>query len=146
MTSEELTITTDKGASLLFLEKIQEGGKKPYLVLTDQGAEYVEKMAAAGCTVRGICDELGADYKTLNNPRNKEKFQQAVKKGEAKLENRLRMAQVKTALKGNATMLVFLGKNMLGQVDRMEQSIDATVKVKHAGELTYEEALELLKK
>ena len=146
MTATELTITTDKGASLLFLEKVQEDGKKPYLILTDEGAEYVEKMAAAGCTVTGICDELGADYKTLNNSRNREKFQRALKKGEAKLENRLRMAQVKTALKGNATMLVFLGKNMLGQVDRTEQSIDATVKVKHADELTYEEALELLKK
>ena len=41
-------------------------------------------------------------------------------KGRANLKKRLRKAQLDAALSGNSTMLIWLGKQMLGQVDKQE--------------------------
>ena len=41
-------------------------------------------------------------------------------KGRAEMKMRLRQLQWQSATKGNVTMQIFLGKNMLGQQDKIE--------------------------
>ena len=45
-------------------------------------------------------------------------FKAELTKGRESLKHSLRRAQIKVALGGNATMLIWLGKNLLGQSDQ----------------------------
>jgi hypothetical protein len=53
-----------------------------------------------------------------------------IKRGRARLRKSLRRAQIKSALSGNSTMLVWLGKQYLGQSDRLDHSVSAEHKVR----------------
>lgn len=70
----------------------------------------VYKLAALGCKNSEICDWFGIDDSTLSY-----NFKQELIKGREELKQSLRRAQIKLALSGNATMLIWLGKNILGQ-------------------------------
>jgi len=72
----------------------------------------VYKLAALGCTIEEICEWFQVKPDTL-----KYNFAEYIAKGRADLKHRLRRAQIKTALDGNATLLIWLGKNILGQSD-----------------------------
>lgn len=74
--------------------------------------DEVYKLSKLGCTMEEIADYFQIDRETL-----KYNFWTYIKKGEAETKQRLREAQLDLALKGNATMLIWLGKNMLGQSD-----------------------------
>ena len=74
--------------------------------------EEIVKLAAIGCTDREIAAWVGIDASTLRYNFNSELI-----KGQGQLVQSLRKAQIRTALEGNATMLVWLGKNILGQSD-----------------------------
>lgn len=112
--SEDVTVQPHNkdDRKIVFFRK--EGRK---LVLSDAGCEYISSMTAMGCTIDDIADELGISKPTLYTKHNKEKLNEAVKIGQGRLKNTLRMAQMKTAVKGNPAMLIFLGKNYLGQSD-----------------------------
>ena len=62
-----------------------------------------------------------ADY--FNVPINtfKYNFIDVIKKARADTRRTLRQAQIKVALSGNVTMLIWLGKNILGQSDAPEE-------------------------
>lgn len=75
-------------------------------------AEKVYKAASYGCTYKEIGDILGVSSDTI-----KRRFRKEVELGKAHLKQRLRKAQISLALEGNATMLIWLGKNMLNQSD-----------------------------
>ncbi len=49
--------------------------------------------------------------------KNDKAFRNAYKRGEADLKLKLAQAQINLALSGNAQMLVWLGRNYLGQTD-----------------------------
>lgn len=74
--------------------------------------DEVELMAKIGCTDSEIADHFNIKDDTLR--RN---FADYLTKGRSELKQRLRKAQLKLALGGNATMLIWLGKNILGQSD-----------------------------
>ena len=109
---ETETIRDHDGRAVVFYRK---EGKK--LVLTDAGCEYIASMSAFGCTIDDIADEIGISKPTLYKPHNVDKLNKAIKEGQSRLKNSLRQSQVKTAQKGNSAMLIFLGKNYLGQSD-----------------------------
>lgn len=73
---------------------------------------YVYRMARLGMPVSEIADVLGVHRNTI-----KYNFSQELVKGEAMLKKMLRRAQIRNALKGNAALQIFLGKNKLGQSD-----------------------------
>ena len=75
-------------------------------------AEEVYKLAQIGCKNQEIADWFGIDENTLSY-----NFSEDITKGRENLKQSLRRAQLKLALSGNATMLIWLGKNMLGQSD-----------------------------
>jgi len=101
------------------LEKVQTSpkGGRYSLILTEDGEEWLTMEIGKGSDVDDLAKELGIDVSTLYTPKNREKTQRAVKNGAGLVNNRLRKAQIKAALNGNATMLVWLGKNRLGQSD-----------------------------
>ena len=70
----------------------------------------VYKLAALGCDLQEMADWFGVARDTL-----KYNFSEYIAKGRADLKHRLRRAQIKTALDGNATMQIWLGKQYLGQ-------------------------------
>ncbi len=88
--------------------------------------ETVDGMCAIQCTGMEIAGVLGCSYNTLVRAIKREKeltFEDyfAQKSAEGKVS--LRRKQYDTALEGNTTMLIWLGKQWLGQADRIESSI-----------------------
>ena len=74
--------------------------------------EDVYKLAAMGCTNNEIARWFNIDENTLTY-----NFSEIIAKGKEHLKHSLRRSQIKLALQGNATMLIWLGKNILGQSD-----------------------------
>ena len=94
--------------------------------------EQVFELAALGCTVDECAATLRVDPKTILN-----NFGTAHREGHASLCYQLRKKQVELALKGNVTMLIFLGKAYLSQFDtqRIETKVEQTTKFETAEEL-----------
>ena len=74
--------------------------------------EEVYKLAQIGCKDTEIADWFGIDGNTLRY-----NFSAELTKGRIALNMSLRRAQINTALAGNPTMLVWCGKQYLGQSD-----------------------------
>jgi len=72
----------------------------------------VFRLAQIGCKNQEIADWFGLDENTLTY-----NFSVELLKGRESLKQSLRQAQIRLALSGNATMLIWLGKNLLGQSD-----------------------------
>lgn len=72
-------------------------------------------MALCGAYNTEIAEFCGCSVDTLTN-----RFSDILTKSRAGLRVKLRRAQMKLALSGNATMLIWLGKNMLDQSDKVE--------------------------
>ena len=77
--------------------------------------EKVEQLASFGCTTSEIGSFFGCDEGTIRN-----RFSENLTKGKEKGKIRLRQMQWKAADKGNVTMLIWLGKQLLGQADKSE--------------------------
>lgn len=77
----------------------------------------VYELAALGCSDREIARWFDIDINTLRY-----NFTNILEKGREDLKHSLRRAQIKLALSGNATMLIWLGKNILGQSDNVNES------------------------
>jgi hypothetical protein len=80
-------------------------------------ADLVKKLAEIGCPNKEIASFVSCSVDTLD--RN---FADVIAKGRENCKTRLRKKQIEVALAGNVTMLIFLGKNMLGQADKQEIS------------------------
>ena len=74
--------------------------------------DEVELMASIGCTDREIAEYFGINDDTLRY--NLKDF---LINGRQQLKNSLRRAQLRVALDGNATLLIWLGKQILGQAE-----------------------------
>lgn len=72
----------------------------------------VQKLASMGCKDTEISDFFGVDPNTLRY-----NFKTELLMGRENLKQKLRQKQIEVALNGNVTMLIFLGKNLLGQSD-----------------------------
>jgi len=83
--------------------------------------EEVFKLAAIGCKDREICDWFGVDENTLNY-----NFKVELLTGRESLKQSVRKKQIEVALSGNPTMLIWLGKQILGQSDNPLQ-VDAKI-------------------
>jgi hypothetical protein len=80
-----------------------------------------ERSASIGCTTDEIATLLGIGRRTLHDRMKLEpEIQAAIDRGRDKGRATLRRAQWKSAMAGNTTMQIWLGKQMLGQRDRHE--------------------------
>lgn len=82
-------------------------------------SKQIEKLAKIGCSQEEIGYILNISPDTIM--RN---YADAYKRGYAELKQSLRRKQVQMALKGDKTMLVWLGKQYLGQKERNEISTE----------------------
>jgi len=88
----------------------------------DIDPKQVEDMASIGCTIDEMATIIGCSGRTLQR-----RFVTAIERGRSRLNRSLRRKQAELALNGNVTMLIWLGKQYLGQSDRQEQKITEEV-------------------
>lgn len=93
--------------------KTAEIVKTGFVVGRDQkivAPDEVELMASLGCPDREIAEYFGINEDTLRY-----NFKSFLINGKQNLRNSLRKAQIRVAIEGNATMLIWLGKQLLSQ-------------------------------
>jgi hypothetical protein len=86
-----------------------------------------EALCEMQCTEEEICGVLGVTDKTLVSWTRRTyglTFSEAIKRFSARTKKSLRRWQLESAKKGNATMLIWLGKQYLGQRDLPEDNVD----------------------
>ena len=79
--------------------------------------DEVTKLASLHCTNQEIAEFFGCDESLI-----RKSYSEYLTKGRAKGKMRLRQLQWQAAEKGNTSMLIFLAKQMLGQMDNPEAS------------------------
>ena len=79
--------------------------------------DEVRELASEGNTQADIAEALGFSLSTF---KSREEVVKAYKLGMADLRVSLRHWQVNAAKDGNVNMLIWLGRNLLGQSDRIE--------------------------
>ena len=102
---------------------------RPLLILNDFGLETIEKLASVFCTDEEIASFMGVTVETLLNNKNKSTFLEYKKRGLERGKATLRRKQFELAMKGNCTMLIWLGRNYLNQ---SENNIDDDAKTTEA--------------
>ena len=75
----------------------------------------VEKLAGFGCTNTEIASFYGCDESHI-----RKNYSEFLTKGRDKGKIRLRQLQWNSASSGNVSMLIWLGKQILGQTDKAE--------------------------
>lgn len=83
--------------------------------------DEVEKLARLWCSYSEIAEWFGIPVESL-----KYNFKDVIDRGRSETRQALRKAQLKSALGGNVTMMIWLGKNILAQSDTLITS-DATL-------------------
>ncbi len=77
----------------------------------------VQRLASYGLNNTEIAEYFDVDEGTI-----RKSFSEFLAKGRNSVKTKLRRAQIKVALSGNPIMLIWLGKNMLGQSDKLEEN------------------------
>ena len=77
--------------------------------------DKVEQLAGFGCSNTEIASFFGCDESLI-----RKSYSENLTKGRDKGKIRLRQLQWRQAEHGNVSMLIWLGKQMLGQSDRQE--------------------------
>jgi len=77
----------------------------------------VEKLAAIGCTDVDIAEFYGCSDRHVRG-----RYREALDAGRARMKRRLRIAQLKAVKQGNIAMMIWLGKQYLGQSDKQEMT------------------------
>lgn len=106
-----------------FFNEIATGGR-PKKILNNLGIETIKSLARIQCTDEEIASVLETTVDTLTNRNNRVAFAEAKKVGKEAGKASLRRMQFKTAEAGNATMLIWLGKQYLGQTDKQDVKVD----------------------
>jgi hypothetical protein len=87
---------------------------------TEKDLERIEEMAAIGCSPFEICGVMKIPQE---NFKNSPEVRQACLRGQERAKMSLRRLQWKSAQK-NPIMQIFLGKQLLGQSDKVEHKND----------------------
>ncbi len=96
-------------------EAIKNGGGRPRFNFSDK-LPLVRKLASIQCTDEEIAAGIGCSQDTLARGRKREPdLDAAILEGRANGRMSLRRAQYQRAMEGNPAMLIWLGKQILGQ-------------------------------
>ena len=88
--------------------------------------EVVRRLAGIQCTDEEIAAAIGCAQDTLARGRKRDpELDEAILVGRANGRMSIRRAQYKRAMSGNAAMLIWLGKQVLGQRDNVK--IDGSI-------------------
>jgi len=86
--------------------------------------KLVQDLAAIGCKTTEIATIIGVSVDTLDR-----RFAGELEKGRSNLRASLRRWQIEAAKKGNVAMLIWLGKQLLGQTEKVEQTTEVKAQV-----------------
>jgi hypothetical protein len=84
----------------------------------------LEKLCTLQCTDEELAAWFNVTTRTIERKRKKKSFAEVMARGKAKGRISVRRQQMKLLEAGNATMGVWLGKNILGQTDEVHHQID----------------------
>jgi hypothetical protein len=79
----------------------------------------LEKLCSLDCTDQELADWFGVSTRTIETRKKRREFAEAMQRGRSKGRISVRRAQMKMLETGNGTMGVWLGKQILGQRDRI---------------------------
>lgn len=107
-----------------YIDLQDSGGGRPIKLISEEGKAFITRLAGIMCTDEEIAAMMSDDHEsitvdTLLNDNNKATFSECKEKGQATGKASLRRNQFKLA-ENNASMAIFLGKNWLGQTDKLE--------------------------
>jgi hypothetical protein len=85
--------------------------------------EQIEKLAQLGATHLDMARFLDCGLTAIADRLAKPEFAQAYERGLGNLHMSLKRKQVEMALAGDRTMLIWLGKNYLGQRDNLDSKL-----------------------
>jgi len=91
--------------------------------------ELVDRMCGIHCTGEEQAGMLSIDYDTLDRACQREKgvnFAEYFKQKSANGKMSLRRRQYTAAMEGQPTMMVWLGKQWLGQTDKIESDLNVS--------------------
>jgi hypothetical protein len=91
----------------------EHAGRK--LIHIDLGE--LEKLCSLHCTDQEIASWFGVSVRTIESRRKQRQFAEVMERGRAKGRISVRRAQMKLLESGNASMGIWLGKQLLGQRD-----------------------------
>ena len=94
----------------------------------DIDEDLVFKLAEIGCTYEEIATFCGVDRSTMIR-----RCAPLIKRGHQDMKQSLRRVQLKVALQGNVTMLIWLGKQNLGQKSEPNTVTTGVTEVKLEG-------------
>ena len=123
------SLTVDEVEAIARYKKIVGMSEKPKAAKKPAGksklseAAEVERMAAVGAPDRMIGDALGISVRTIQR-----KFAAIVRKARALRRVKILEAQMAAVEKGAPALLIWLGKNELGQLDAPEAPKEMTTK------------------
>ena len=103
---------------------------RPKIIFTEKQWQTIDNLCKIHCTGEEIADVIEVDYDTLNarvNEIHNMNFSDYIKRYAGQGRASLRRMQWKSAEKGNTTMQIWLGKQILDQKDKQE--------VEHSGDL-----------
>lgn len=86
--------------------------------------EQVRELASIGCTQSELGRVFGLSQSQISRRLSREPHRSAWEAGRAEGEMSLRRKQHELALSGDRVMLIWLGKNRLGQADKIESSVE----------------------
>lgn len=84
----------------------------------------VQYLAARGMTQKDIADFFEISLSSL-----KSKYGEVLKRGRHRLELKIRMKQLQVGMKGDVKMLIWLGKQYLGQSEKTEEKNDLKISI-----------------
>jgi hypothetical protein len=83
----------------------------------------LEKLCGLGCTDEEIAGWFNVSTRTIERRRLEPEFAEVMTRGKARGRISVRRMQMKLLEEGNATMGVWLGKQLLGQADEVTHNI-----------------------
>lgn len=96
----------------------KRGRRQPGKPRIEFDLEDLKKLAQVGCSNQTMASLLGVSKATLQRRiADTPEVAQTIEDGRSSMERNLRVAQLRSAVGGNATMQIWLGKQLLGQRD-----------------------------
>jgi hypothetical protein len=109
-----------------------KGGRPYKLVSNEKTLETLSGLAKIQCTTKEAGAVFNVDEKTfIEFLQRDEKARSVWEFGKENGKSSLRRAQLKAALEGNTTMMVWMGKQLLGQKDRLDVGGDPDSPIKN---------------
>ena len=91
--------------------------------------DVVEKLSGLGCTNENIAEWFSCTVRTVERRKSENpEFCRAINEGRSKLVARLRKAQLDACWNGSVPMLIWMGKQLLDQKDKVHNESEIELK------------------